>query len=471
MVVLTLGGVAGAFVFEPFVGVAIYYLFAVLRPQYLWQWALPEVGWSGYVAWATLGASAWFLLNGERSETPVSLGMPVAIPRGVPPARLARAVVAPRPVATREPPRSRLMFAHKAFYVFAAWICLTYLTAQSRDVAWPWFIEYVKLFVMFAVAALVLVRLDQVWWIYRLAAGALIYIAYELNYLYLVDGRLDIYHNGYGGLDNNGAGLMIAMGIPLALYAWEATTKIWRWAFLAGIPLMLHAVLMSYSRGAMLSLILVTPMLWVRSRRRKQFTAAMFLLALLVPYLAGYEIRQRFFSIEQYQTDDSANSRFNSWGAAFQIANEYPVFGVGIRNSSLLTYAHGADMEGRVIHSQYLQTLADAGYPGLFLYLLALASAWLAMARARRILKGSTGPEAALARSMLNGVEGSLMVFCVGASFLSLEVFELPYMMVLLGIQIALKVRVQPAAQPVIEHSVPLLAKRGAIPALRPRPS
>jgi probable O-glycosylation ligase (exosortase A-associated) len=470
MVVLTLGGVAGAFVFEPFVGVAIYYLFAVLRPQYLWQWALPEAGWSGYVAWATLGASAWFLLNGRGAEAAIPEGG-LAVPRGVGAARTAGPAVPPRAVALREPPRSRLTFAHKAFFVFAAWICLTYLTAQSREVAWPWFIEYVKLFLMFAVAAMVLVRLDQVWWIYRLAAGALIYIAYEVNYLYLIDGRLDIYHNGYGGLDNNGAGLMIAMGVPLALYAWEGTTKMWRWAFLAGIPLLLHAVLMSYSRGAMLSLILVTPMLWVRSRRRKQFTAAMFLLAILVPYLAGYEIRQRFFSIEQYQTDNSANSRFDSWGAAFQIANEYPLFGVGIRNSSLLTYAHGADMEGRVIHSQYLQTLADAGYPGLFLYLLMLASTWLAMARARRTLKGSTGPDAALARSMLNGIEGSLMVFCVGASFLSLEVFELPYLMVLLGIQIALKVRVQPVAVPVIQHSVPSLANRAPFPALHPRPS
>jgi O-antigen ligase len=176
-----------------------------------------------------------------------------------------------------------------------------------------------------------------------------------------------------------------------------------------------------------------------------------------VPYLAGKEIRERFFSIEQYQTDSSANSRVDSWSAAFKIANRFPIFGAGIRNSTLFTFKYGADMEGRAIHSQYLQTLADAGYPGLLLYVLALLCTWGAMARARRTLKKRDGPEARLAHSMLNGVEGSLLIFCVGASFLSLEVFELPYLMALIGAQVAALTRL-PAAEPArsVPAAVPL---------------
>jgi hypothetical protein len=37
---------------------------------------------------------------------------------------------------------------------------------------------------------------------------------------------------------------------------------------------------------------------------------------------------------------------------------------------------------------------------------------------------------------MLNGVEGALVTFLIGASFLSLEVFELPYVLVLIGAQV-----------------------------------
>jgi probable O-glycosylation ligase (exosortase A-associated) len=281
----------------------------------------------------------------------------------------------------------------------------------------------------------------QVWQIYLACTGALIYIAYELNFMYFVYRRVSIYNSGYGGLDNNGAGLMIAMGIPLALYAWEGSTKIWRWVFLAAIPLLLHAVLMSYSRGAMVALLAATPLFVLRSPRKGPMLGVLLFMLALVPFLAGKEIRNEFFSTEDYATDASANSRFESWAAAFRIANDHPVFGVGIRNSGQFSLQYGADYAGRAIHSQYLQTLADSGYPALALYLLALGSVYLAMKRTRRILKGRTDLDARRAVCMMNGIEGSLLIFCVGGAFLSLEVFELPYVVALLGAQTSLLVR------------------------------
>ena len=70
--------------------------------------------------------------------------------------------------------------------------------------------------------------------------------------------------------------------------------------------------------------------------------------------------------------DASANSRLTTWRIAWQMAGENPIFGLGIRNSNLYTYDYGADMPGRTIHSQYLQTAADSGLVGLGLYLAAL---------------------------------------------------------------------------------------------------
>src|SRR5207344_3136757 len=113
-------------------------------------------------------------------------------------------------------------------------------------------------------------ELRQVRVLYLIALGALGYIAYEINFLYLVSGGLDVYQSGYGGLDNNGAGLMIAMAVPLAYFLWLHYRSWWRWIFAAFIPVMLHAVLMSYSRGAMVSLLLASPLLIVRSQRKAQ---------------------------------------------------------------------------------------------------------------------------------------------------------------------------------------------------------
>jgi len=406
MIVLTLVGTVGVFLVGPFYGVAVYYLFAVLRPQDLWKWSLPpDIQWSLYVAVATIIGGVLSALSAKRDTADIL-------------------------------PARRFTSAHKAIIVFGVWISLTYLTAMNRAVAFPWFIEYLKIFVMFVISSLVVQTLRQLWILACMTAFALAYIGYEINFMYLFQGFLSIYHDGYGGLDNNGAGLMLAMGIPLCLFLWEGTSRIWRWAFLLAVPILIHAVLMSYSRGAMVSLIAATPFLLLRSRRRGLMLAGTLGLALLVPTLAGKEIRERFFTLKQYEAQESAQSRFGSWQAALAIASDYPVFGIGLRNADLVSQAYGADMENRTIHSQYLQTAADSGFVGLGLYLLVLATSWLGLRRVQKATRRGTDDSARTAYAIACGVESAMAVFCVGALFLSLEVFELPYLMLLIAAQL-----------------------------------
>ncbi len=227
MIVVTLIGVGGSLAVSPFYGVAVYYLFAVLRPQFIWKWSLPaDVSWSFYVAVAAM------------------LGLALSVrPATTPPGATPKAIWRCRPPTGRSS--------------CSAGGCRSPISPPAtRKSAYPYFIEYLKLFVMFWVAARVIRTLRQVWILYLLAAGILGYIAYEVNYIYFFKDRFTyIYKLGYGGLDNNGAGLMLAMGVPLCYFALEGIRNWYRWAFLAMIPLIVHAVLMSYSRGAMVSLI------------------------------------------------------------------------------------------------------------------------------------------------------------------------------------------------------------------------
>lgn len=411
MVVVTVIGAVGPFI-EPAVGVMIYYLFAVLRPHYMWDWALPRgVPWSQIVALATIAGA---LLHSSL---------------------IGRAEMGIR----------RFSVPHLLVVVFGAWVSLSYFTAIDTDVAYPWLLEYLKIFVMFAVATATLYSLRQLRLLLMLTALAIGYIAYEINFKYVVDGYLGVYHTGYGGLDNNGAGLMLAMGVPLCFAVWDMERRWWRWWFIGLIPPIVHAVLLTYSRGAMVSLIAAAPLIALRSRRRWQMTMAGALVLLLIPLLAGQEIRERFFSIEQYEEDRSAQSRFDSWAAGIAIAADHPMLGAGIRNSQLLTFDYGADIRGRAIHSQYVQVAADSGFPALFLYLASLAAIWLVVRRVRRATKGGTSDEDRWAAGIAIGVETGMAVFCTGAVFLSLEVFELPWLLLLLGAQVGTLYRRKPA--------------------------
>lgn len=415
MVVTLLLGTAGSFALSPVYGIAVYYLYAVLRPQFIWEWVefvgvrIAEPQWSLYVAVCTLVATAVWR------------------------AGLFAPMKAAAPPWYGNPPYTR---SHYLFLAFTAWISLTYVTATNTDRAWPFFVEYVKIFAMFICATLVLRTVRDLWLIYFVVLAAAVYIGYEVNVYYFTSGWLILSSRGYGGIDNNGAALILAMAVPMCYFAWEAVRHRVRWGFLVVIPVLVHAVLLSYSRGAMASLAVAAVVVWLRARNKAFITVGYGLMVVLVLAMAGPQIRERFLSIGKADVDESAQARWTTWKIAVDMANERPLFGWGIRNSNLYTFARGADMEGRSIHSQYLQTAADSGWVALGLYLFLLVSVFLGLRDVRRALRRYTDPETARVKSLASGLECALVLFGVGAAALSLEHFEMPYVLMLLAVQL-----------------------------------
>ena len=432
MIAVTLYGCVGSFLNTPFIGLGVYVLYAVLRPQFMWAWSLPPgIAWSRYVAMATLGALVVF---GSRPPAPVVGRWPAA------PVRLTR--------------------GHVFFLLFGVWLGLSYALAYRPEAGDFHMEEYAKLYVMYCVGIVAIRTVGQVWAIYLVYACSLAYISYEINFLYFVNGYLGIQRNGYGGYDNNGAGMFLAMGVPLCAFAWEAYRGWYRWGFALVIPVILHAVLMTYSRGAMVALIVVAPLWILRGRYRRQKLALGCAVLACVPFLAGKEIRDRFFTVEEYQKDDSANSRFDSWDAGLRIAATSPVFGVGVRNSGLFLGRYYPELQGRAIHSQYIQLAADIGYVGLLLYLGVVGSALRDLQQVIRAARGRSDTDSVRAYLAAAGLQGAIVTFLVGAVFLSCEAFEPQYYLFLAAAQLRLIYLAAPG--PVGWHPYPPPAARPA---------
>lgn len=406
LLILMVGaGFAGS-LFSPFWGLLLYYTFAVLRPQTLWKWALPyEVSWSRFAVLAVL-IGVFLNLHGFWS-------------------------------------RLRLNLVSALIVVFAMLLMLSILTSHDPSTAFYWGVEYAKVLFLALLAGAII----QHFWQVRVMAAMIVvclgYIAWEANSRYLFDGRLHIYHHGYGDLDNNGAGLMVAMGIPLC-YAFATTAS--RWWLRAAVAIvgavMLHAVLMTYSRGAMLATLLAVGWLLVRHRPRLGAAGIAVVCVLAVSVLAGVEIRERFVSTAHFHRDYSAQSRFMSWDAARRMIADHPLTGVGIRNSNAYSHPYGADHVGRTIHSQYLQIAADSGIPACLTYIALVIVALLMVSRARRMLLDAeddrehpVGNVEHLRRTerIVLSCQASLLVFVFGGLFVSLEVFELPWLLIALA--------------------------------------
>lgn len=403
----------------PFWGVMLYYGFATLRPQSLWAWALaeaPQVRWS---LTAMLIAMVATLVN-----------LPTIL----------------------ETFRSNKVLT--LLCVYAVLMLMSMLTAFDPATSWFWAQEYGKVFVMFFIATLVIQRFWQVRAMLVMVVLCLGYIAYHFNFMYFFQGqRLDIFHVGFGGLDNNGAGQLLALGIPFAYFL--ATSPAGNWSNtrrVVGVVialLLMHTVMMTYSRGAMLAAALGIVWLLIHHRPRLQSGILAAGLVIAISVMAGQEIRDRAASTAEFQTDESAQSRFDSWAAAWEIVWEHPVLGKGIRNSNDYSQNFGADRAGRTIHNQYLQIAADSGIPALAAYLAMLGIGIYGLSRARRRCLNAEyffnhnepdpeGPHdqrglvdrARDAGQLCLALQTGLLMFCFSSMFLSVELVELPWLLI-----------------------------------------
>ncbi len=405
---MTVFGAVGALQ-TPFWGVLLYYTLAVLRPQHLWEWALDgNIRWSLLAAMITL-ISFWLHLSRLISRSALNVMISLIVAYGL-------------------------------------LVMLSTITAFNPQIAQGWAIEYAKILVIACVASVVI---EHFWQIKLLALMIMLmlgYIAWEINFLYFFQGgRLNIFHYGYGGLDNNGAGLLLAMGIPFAYcFALTPMRNIWQWwpLIVCGTLglVMMHAVMMTYSRGAMLASAVGITWVLIHHRPRWHAVGAAVALVLAVSVMAGPQIKERFLSTTNYKTDASAQSRFDSWAAAWTIAWENPVLGKGIRNSNQYTHNYGADKMGRTIHNQYLQIAADTGIPAATIYLFMLGYGMWNFRVSRMMCRDALQdadedkkPTIQHASRICLACQGSLVIFIFDGMFLSLEMFETPWLLLVMA--------------------------------------
>jgi len=417
MVVLTLIAVLGGVGFGPYVALVVYYLNTVLRPQNLYDYVplVRDTSWSFVAAIVAIGTAVLYRLGliGYVSAGPT---------RGA-----------------RVPPWSLI---HWSFCGFAFWITLRYVLTtfygEPVDVrrSDQIFNEYSKMFVMWIIASLTIYRLSQLWVLLGIVALAAAYVGLEANMIYLKFGYNTIQKRGFGGLDNNGAGLMLAMAIPLCYFMWEGMQNRFRWVFLACIPILVHAVMLTFSRGAMVSTLATAPIVFLFSRHKRFLIALSLLGAVGVVAKSGPELRERFLSVKQHDLDASANERKTTWRIAAMLANDHPFFGLGLRCSQRHVHQYGA-AQNQAIHSQYLQIAVDAGWVGMgFFVLLVGAVIWTCYRLWWRTRRWPAYPEVIQARAMAGALSASIVLYAIGAVFLSLDNFEMPYILFMIVAQL-----------------------------------
>jgi probable O-glycosylation ligase (exosortase A-associated) len=390
---LTGVGVSSSLI-NPYYGFLTYVALAILRPDSLWSSHISGGRFSFIVAaamllsWAVRGFGNWQLGSARRSVM--------------------------------------------LFLGFWVWCVFLAFQASSPQHAWHYVEQMARILLPFLVGittARSIGDLKKLAWVIVLCEG---YVAFELNRYYF-GGFNYLWQIGFGGVDNNSAaiGLVTALGVAFFLFLGE--TKWWKQGLIIVCTACIgHAVLFSFSRGAMLAtVVFATISFFIIQKTTKHYL--MFgsgLLAALM--LAGPEVQARFletFAKKDGTREESAQSRIDLWKDCYTVLMRDPVMGCGPDHWPLLAHTFGWEA-GKEAHSLWVQTATETGIPGIAMflgfYLVTIWRSWRLLGR----LQPDDPPWFGDAARM---TVGSLCGFGVAAQFVSLEALEIPYYVALLG--------------------------------------
>lgn len=315
-----------------------------------------------------------------------------------------------------------------------AWLWSAFLATQADSPlhAWYYVEQQAKIVLPFLVGVTTvrsIADLRALAWTIVICEG---YVALEMNRWYF-SGFNYLWEIGFGGVDNNSAAIGLVTSLGVAFFLFLNETKLWRKAIVAACGAFIgHAILFSFSRGAMLATVIFFGVSFVIIKKTLKHYAmfAAGLIAALI--LAGPQVRDRFFDTfakENGVREASAQSRLDLWRDCFTLLMRDPIMGCGPDHWPLHAHEFGWP-KGKEAHSLWVQTTVELGIPGILMfigfYLTAIWKSWMLL---RRMKSTDDAWFTDAARMTI----GALCGFMVSAQFVSLEALEIPYYVALLG--------------------------------------
>lgn len=229
--------------------------------------------------------------------------------------------------------------------------------------------------------------------------------------------------------DNNEFAIAVAMMIPMLMLAYRETRDAGlRWLLAGLMALGFVSALSSWSRGGLLSLLVLAALLLWHSRR-KWLALPLLLLGVGLTFFALPDAWfQRMGALGRGELDASAEGRLEVWELGWAYVREHPWFGGGFGGWVYLSLSTGGHRDW---HSAYVEMAAEHGLVGLALWGALLVGTLLMLTRLigqnRRWRVPWLTTHAAMIRA-------SLVVYLVGAAFLGIAYWELLYLMIISAI-------------------------------------
>lgn len=338
---------------------------------------------------------------------------------------------------TREMVLVALLFAYFTFTTFFAW---------APAYAWDLWIKVGKILLMVFLVPLVIYSEKRIRWLLLVAALSIGFFGFKGGIFTIMTGGSAKILGPRGGSfisTNTYIGLAFLMVLPLLIMLARTEARRWlRWLLYTTAILTLICIPVTYSRGALVGLLVVAPLLFLRSRAKVLIILLAFPLVYFGQDLLPERLVKRSATIQTYQEDQSAQLRFQSWGVNYNIAKERPFTGAGFNleyasDARWLSYANFLVADGdpainyaRAAHSSYFQILGSHGFVALGLFILLLVLMLLRLQAIKS--RGAKLPGGEKLSAYASGIQLATIGFCVSGAFINAAYFDLFYLYVVM---------------------------------------
>lgn len=357
----------------------------------------------------------------------------------------------------REPKKLALNAATLFLILLAFWVTVTSFTALAPpETVWAKWDRTVKVIAGLLLTATLLTTRHRI-------AAMVWLLVISLGYYGVKGGIFTIMTGGAFQVlgpdqtmiaDRNHIAVGLLVSLPLMNWLrMQARHHVVRVGLLAAMFLTLLASIGSQSRGALVSLIAVAGVLWLRSNGKILSGIAIVLAVATVIMFMPDSWVQRMHTIQDYSADDSAMGRINIWWVGLQLALQRPLVGGGFKAvyQQSIVNLFDPNILARADHSIWLEPLSEHGFVGLAFWFGVLAAGTFysiqVAARARN------RPDLRWAYDLARMGQVAIVAYVTGGSFLSLAYWDYLWtIIVVLGATHALvaeALQQAPKAQPI----------------------
>ena len=225
--------------------------------------------------------------------------------------------------------------------------------------------------------------------------------------------------------ENNAFAVAMLICIPLLLI-WQRETinPLFKKGILFVIPIIYAASLSSWSRGALLTMAILTLILILNSKHKLLAIPLIVLGAFFVKDYLPQEWFGRMNTIETYQTDASAMSRVEAWTDGWNHTLEHPFVGAGFEGWMYVTQ--------RDWHSSYVEMFSEHGFVAFGLWLSLILGTLVNLTNLPKKTSKFEGME--WVSNYCSMIRASLICYMVGTVFLGLSYWDLLYHLIFIAV-------------------------------------